>query len=159
MTKPLLKTKDLMRFLQEASSQAWASGAKPQTRGDFDEYIYQKGIWYYRDSFIGSNPFQGTECVCHNSSLVYLMSYQGMLPEHLADDEELRQKIYDFLRRALLGRRNQQFSPRGENGFKADGYVYSMNLHGGASWFQGEEEISDGHGVVYRGNFFGCMPR
>ncbi len=136
-----MDTKKLYTFIQKAASATYAGGGayeKSPERPGFMELVYDEGDFSYRDSYAGYYRSAGSEVVRHRGKIVWIASYCGGM---VAGSEELADKTFDFLKRAMRARpENGQFF-RGPAHFAIEQWHYIYEQKGDVISFYGHEEI------------------
>lgn len=138
-------TEEFAKFIVEAKQNTYASGNKPVKIDDnFDEFVYEKGIYRYRDRFFGSNPFIGQEIVFGSELPIWGMNYFGKLAHPKVDSVS----IYNFLRKALM-EVDEEFPVRGPNRFSIRDLEYRNEPAGDLEDFVGSEYIWYDNETIY----------
>ena len=140
--------KELVDFLICAKHNTYAAkGAEcePSRPGSHD-LRYEKGEYFYLDTYVGGECFSGEEAVWKDNVPVYAMNYCGrVLNPNFSGD---------FLKAALL--LVPEDKPyRGPDFYQENDSVYSCNVCGDIDWYQGYEEISYKGMRVYECYFHG----
>lgn len=151
---------ELNEFLVEAKRNTYASGKEGMDvvlEDGSKDFIYENGIYSYRDRYYGFNPFIGQELVWENDDLIWGMNYIGRITSNEADPKE----VYDFLKEALMEVPiNLPLRGPGSYSRKIDHFRYNSNLKdnaNGLDFFNGEEWIHLRGSHVYELNFHGGL--
>jgi len=147
---------DLARFLVAAKSHTYAGGdTAVQLADGTRELTYQQGEWYYRDRYVGFDPFAGGEIVRHAGSPIWAMNYYGRtLSDLQAADAVSATDIYTFLQRAM--REITVDRPyRGPTRFREGDFEYSDVSSGDLDAFTGVETILYRNHEVYHLEYHG----
>jgi hypothetical protein len=142
---------ELREFLVEAKQNTYAGNGreKESCRPSSKDLPYQKGKYYYLDSYIGASHFIGEEVVWHDGRILWGMNYYGELlaPQAPAGFAEF---LKDALRRCT-----PEWPFRGPRDYAAGGFEYCCEAAGELGSFMGEERVSHQGAVVYRLRFHG----
>lgn len=148
----------LREFIFEAHQHGYAGdGEKCQysQRPDFEEYSYQAGEWYYRDSFCGHYLAPGQEVVYFKKP-VWAMSYAGGMKPEYHGDYDLGESTAAFLKEALFAAdKDKPF--RGPKIYEKGDWLYINHLHGNITDFLGNEKIYKGHKLLFEQNYIGGL--
>ncbi len=148
----ILTYKDLDRlsvFLDKCIKNTYAVSAPKQKscRLRSHDYKFREGPWFFHDSALGEREFGGQQIIYHEADPVWEMSYHGELRITAVPGE----KIYGFLKRALLRRDFKRNLPRGPQLFKEPGkkWIYVNKCEGKLEEFRGKEYIYISGGLAY----------
>ena len=140
----ILTYKDLDRlsmFLDKAMKNTYAIDAPHQksSRMRSWDYKFREGPWFFHDSAIGEREFGGQQVIYHDADPVWEMGYHG----ELRITDVPGEKIYAFLKRALLSRNFKKNFARGPKLFKEPGrkWNYVNKCDGQLEEFKGIEYI------------------
>jgi len=139
----IMDLKKLARFLVKAKIDTYASvnrmKIKPE-RLDFDELEYEKGDFYYRDSYVGFFQAPGMEVVRLKGKVVWTMAYSGGMLEKFHGDEKFAKEVFGFLKEALK-KVSEDIPFRGPKSFKKGEWKYVNEIKGDIKRFLGFEKI------------------
>ena len=141
-------TEALRAFLREAKQNTYAAdGAKSApSRLCSHDLSYEKGAFFYLDTYLGGERFAGEEAVWENGAPVWAMNYVGrVLDERFSGG---------FLCEALL-LVSQELPSRGPALHKNGDFTYTCRTEGDFTWFEGQEEIFLGETKVFECRFHG----
>ena len=142
---------ELQEFLIEAKRYAYAGNGKEKepSRPSSKDLPFQKGKYYYLDSYIGAAHFIGEEVVWHDGQILWGMNYYGemLIPE-------VPPGFGDFLKEALRHCGPEQ-PFRGPRQYSSAGFEYYCQSSGGIGSFTGEETVVRAGSPVYRLRFHG----
>ncbi len=147
------KTSDIDRIIDfrlEANRHTYAAFENhcESTRGDSVDFHYERGGYAYHDTYVGGEQFAGQEAVWKDGKAVYAMNYCGrVLDERFSGN---------FLKEALRAAEHD-FPFRGPKEYRAGSYLYTAEVNGDISWFQGFEEIYCEGEKVYECCFHGGL--
>lgn len=133
---PKLETdmSSLIDFKLEAAKNTYAGHGNTCTSSRLcsNDYLYEKGIYRYYDTWLGGEKFSGEEAIWKNDIPVYAMNYFGRtLDERFSGD---------FLKEALC-LATIEYPYRGPEFYQSGEYIYKTKVIGIMEWFQGYEEI------------------
>jgi len=148
----------LAHFLNQANKNTYANvKAKkaPSTRPGSEDYHFEQGDLVYHDTYFGGRDFIGEEIIYDTGRPIWGANYYGFVLDDKVDEE----KLYDFLRKALMQEYSDVIPVRGPGKFVEKEWEYRFSATGDLSNFIGKEEISRSEKVVYRlyihGGFIG----
>lgn len=143
---------EIAEFLLEASRNTYAGyGTQCESsRPCSHDFQYEKGEYFFLDSYVGGECFSGEEVVWKRQKPVFAMNYSGRtLDESFSGD---------FLKEAL--RAATKSCPfRGPAIYQAGEYTYQSKVIGDLHWFQGYEEIYHQETRVYECYYHGGIVR
>ncbi len=144
----------LRRFLVKAKRNTYASGNNTVKLDDgSEEFVYENGIYKYRDRYFGNDPFIGQEVVFENQVPIWGMNYVGGISDPNVDSG----RLYEFLRQALK-RVNEQEPFRGPDWYDNGEFTYWNSVIGQESnFFIGRENISLGFREIYECIYHGGL--
>ncbi|MCA9390511.1 hypothetical protein KC571_03845 [candidate division WWE3 bacterium] len=150
---------ELFAFVDEAGKQTWAgdgAAAPNPQRDNFEELIFERGDFFYRDSFVAGDAFSwGTELVSYLSKPVWNCLYGGGMIEPFGT---MAAETFSFLKKALVINANGFQSMRGPRTYQDGEWSYSYDQSGDVSLFQGEETITyQGKTVFFYHTFGGAI--
>jgi hypothetical protein len=151
---------ELNRFLGEAALNTYAGGGKEVDPEElcFKELKYQKGEWYYKDSYTGFFQSYGRETVWYKKKPFWTQIYGGGMTKEYQNNVSFAHETFDFLKKALsAGEKQEEFQPRGPKKFKFKDGEYSCEVKGSITKFQGSEKILFKKEVVFTHDFFGGL--
>lgn len=141
MTVGKLNRRGLTEFIDRAGKATYAGDGKyenkPQ-RPDFFELVYREGDWEYRDSYTGHSRSGGQEVVKKGGKPVWWSGYGGGMVQ---GKEDLSDKAFKFLKKALSQEEKGFDSLRGPHQFLDGDWKYTYTQEGNVSDFYGYEEI------------------
>lgn len=146
-----LDEKELKEFLVEAKKNTYAGNGKKvePSRPLSKDLPFQKGEYYYLDSYFGDINFIGEEMVWSNSKALWGMNYFG---EMLIPD--IPEKFSDCLKGALKS--VPADAPyRGPQAYILDDLEYRCKWSGDIDSFFGEESIAFKGQEIYKLRFHG----
>ena len=138
---------ELKKFLVKAKNSTYA------TTGESEEIILEDGSkeltykekgFYYRDRYLGHNPFVGEEIVWKDKNIIWAMNYYGKV----INKELSTKEIYSFLKDALK-KVTKDLPFRGPKKFEKNFFRYINHLEGDISNFFGKEEIYYKDKLIY----------
>lgn len=146
---------EILVFLREANLYGYGSGigkSDSPCRNGAKELIYEKGDWYFLDSYFGNNLFVGQEIIYHKGTPIWAMNYQGW-PEQRKYPKEVR----EFLKKALLENLNKIVPVRGPALLIDKDLQYRNRVLGDITHFRGKETIKNNgvlaHTLIYSSGF------
>jgi len=148
----------LRNFLFEANANGYAANENrilPQRPG-FKELEYQKGEWYFRDSYAGWYMAPGQEVIYFKNTPVWTMAYTGGMKEEWHKDEYFTSETFKFLKEALLAM-DKDKPYRGPMSFRRDEWWYISKIKGEIDDFIGNEKIYNNNRLVFEQNFIGGL--
>ena len=140
---------ELKRFLSEANKKTYANKEAKKsesTRLKSEDYHFEKGSLINHDTYFGARDFIGEEIVYKNKKPVWGTNYFGFIINNKAD----KNKIYDFLRQALMQNHESKIPVRGPEEFSDGEWTYKFSFNGNLGNFSGEEIIIFKGEIVYR---------
>ncbi len=142
---------EFIRFLIEAKQKTYAGKGQPaeSSRPASYDLPYERGEYYYLDSYLGGFRFVGEEVVWRRGVPVWGMNYYGWMmvdttPEGFAD----------FHKRALL-KLPVEAPYRGPRYYNEGGFEYRCEWSGVLELFEGHEEILLEGQLLYKLVFHG----
>jgi hypothetical protein len=130
---------EFLAFLLRAKLKTYATGGEGNERNLEDgtrEMSYREGDFFYRDRYLGFNPFIGEEVVWRNGKVIWAMNYYGAV----TDESISAGDVYRFLQNAM-----QQVTAerpfRGPNEYREGDFRYEDESEGYVNQFSGEEKI------------------
>jgi hypothetical protein len=142
---------EFKRFLVEAKIKTYAGEGQhaPSSRPASIDLPYERGDYFYLDSYLGGFRFVGEEAVWLKRQPVWGMNYYGwMLIEKTPDG------FGEFLKKALL--KVPADAPfRGPTVYNEEEFEYRCEWTGGIDLFEGREMILLAGQLVYRLVFHG----
>ena len=136
---------ELITFLIRAKKATYAGkGAETDSsRPASHDLEYREGDYLYYDTYLGGSKFIGEEALWIKDKPYWSMNYAGHVTgEHFSGD---------FLKEALL-RVPEELPFCGPEYYKSQDYVYTCEVEGDFTWFQGHEVIT------YQGqNIYDCF--
>jgi hypothetical protein len=148
---------ELIKFHKEAANATYVGGGEyitPQRPG-FNELAFEKGDLKYRDSYTGFFQSWGEEVIWHKDKVIWTCLYGGGMEQQYQGDTEIAERTFNFLKKAILAKDSEEFSPRGPKYFKEGGYEYFCEWEGDIEKFKGSERITLNGKVIFTHNFFG----
>jgi hypothetical protein len=138
-------------FLIEAKKHTYAGGAEPapSTRPASHDLSYERGDYYYHDTYLGGLDFAGEEAVWQAGEPLWSMNYYGRM---LAG--EIPEAFGDFLK-AALSAVPPEAPFRGPASYDQGELHYACHWQGDLSFFSGRETISYRGTVIYELLFHG----
>ena len=149
----------LIKFHKEASNATYAGGGgytDPQ-RPAFYELAFESGNWKYRDSYTGHYQSWGEEVIWYGEKVIWTCLYGGGMEPQYHGDKNFSDQTFNFLKKALLAKDSENFSPRGPNYFKDGDYEYSCDWSGDMTKFKGSEKINLKGETIFTHDFFGGL--
>lgn len=145
--------KELINFIHEAHLHTYAAEKNVSKHYKVDSFLpshidfeYKKGVWTYRDSYVGFYWPPGKEIVLYKDKPCWCMSYQGMLIGEYS--EERADQVYQFLKNCL--KHTPKEKPfRGPGTYHEGGFTYKFSMKGDAYYFTGREEIYESDKLVF----------
>ena len=146
--------------------EGYAAGKKAETLPDGSKSIkLGGGSFYYEDRWSGFDRSNGggSETLRFGSSeteapIVWRMNYFGGIEQGLVRDDHLSERIFAFLKKALLNVENGRPFRGPEIPFASEDLFYICRTRGDFSRFSGAEEIFIPNlGMVYSGNINGGL--
>lgn len=136
---------ELSKFVVEAKKQGFAGGGLYENVPDgLKQFTFQKGDFYYTDSYIGELQFSGHETIRWGAKFappIWQMNYFGGINPKFFEDKELIEKNDRFLRENLM-RVTPDKPFRGPEGLCCEGDLeYKNKVYGGIERFYGKEQI------------------
>jgi hypothetical protein len=134
-------TTELYKFYKKAGLATYAGAGKPEEhseRSGFREFVYAEGDYSYRDSYVGYTRSRGAEVIRYKGKPIWASSYGGGMVE---GKEELAEKTFDFLKKALRAADPGTLSVRGPQHFIFGPWIYEFNMAGDIMEFTAKEEI------------------
>ena len=137
-----LDPKILAKFLVKAKKQTYAGEGREITpeRPSFKELEYSEDNYTYRDSYTGFFSAPGQEVVRLDGIPIWSMSYSGGMKSEYHNDTIFAEKVFEFLKKALL-RVTEDIPFRGPINFKEGDFEYANKVEGDISNFKGREII------------------
>jgi hypothetical protein len=141
----------LRNFLVWAKKQGYASDAEYSVlENGIKEFSVINGDFTYKDRYVGSDPFHGTELVLRRGKPVWVMSYQGGLVSGFATKND----VYSVLKIALE-QVTEELPFRGPETLSIGAFEYVNHVLGTISLFKGTERIFFRGQEVYTGDYMG----
>lgn len=131
----------LFKFIDRAGKATYAGGGKEEAnpeRSGFIELTYSEGDFSYRDSYTGYYRSRGMEVVRLQGKPAWTASYGGGMVE---GKEELADKCFEFLKKAMSSDEKNFQSFRGPHSFSDSDWNYSYKQEGDVLESSGYEEI------------------
>lgn len=134
-------TQELYDFIIEADLNTYAGDAEPVKNPlvpDFNELVYSKEDFSYRDSYTGHYKSRGMTVVRYRDKPVWCVMYGGGMTE---GNNELSDETFNFLKKALSNPETNFQSFRGPLNLKDADWEYKYVQEGNTLEFNGYEEI------------------
>ena len=145
-----MDVKEIISFLIKAKRATYAGKGSETSpsRPLSHDFVYRDGDYMYYDTYLGGERFAGEEALWIGNSPYWSMNYAGRV---IGNDFS-----GDFLKEAL--RNVPAERPfRGPARYVNGEYVYSCDVSGDFSWFQGHETISYKESIIYDCYFHGSI--
>jgi hypothetical protein len=147
----LLNIVEFKEFLIEAKKNTYAGQGEitASSRPLSKDLPYQKGAYYYLDSYLGDINFIGEEAVWLDNKAVWGMNYYGeMLVENIPEN-------FSKCLKGALSAVPYDAPYRGPESFSYGDLEYRCEWNGDIGSFYGEESILSGRKVIYKLRFHG----
>jgi len=150
---------ELAKFLIEAKISTYASHNSdkivPQ-RPNFDELVFSKGDWDYRDSYCGFFSAPGQEVVSFKETPIWAMAYSGGMLSKYWGDVNFAKETFGFLKSAL-GLVKVSAPYRGPKKLKKGDFEYTSKVKGDITSFVGHEVINFKGKKVFEQDYIGGL--
>ena len=130
---------EFVSFLLTAKQRTYATGGEGNERNLEDgtrEMSYRESNFFYRDRYLGFNPFIGEEVVWENDKAVWAMNYYGMVTDESVPADD----VYRFLQKAMQHVAAER-PFRGPDQYEEGDFLYKDASEGKINQFSGEEVI------------------
>ncbi len=147
--------KQLVKFLTDTQKNGYADKlVKKIKEKDSSKTIkFKNGDWEFNDNYFGGEPFAGREVVFFKKKPVYITVYYGFVDKSFKDFK----KVYEFLKKALSVKKENNLIRRGPTRFKEGDFTYINKFKGKIINFSGEEFIYFFGKKIYKAVYAGGL--
>lgn len=142
-------TNDMINFLFEAKEKTYAANApeaEVSCRLNAHDLVYERGVYTYIDTYLGSEIFSGQEGIWDHDLPTWAMNYHGRVLDDRFEGKVLKSALTEGARLHLQ---------RGPENHHVGDYTYHCQYNGSFEWYQGYECIYYEGTKVYECHFHG----
>lgn len=159
--KEIIKLNELAKFLVEAKVKTYASLNSKEIKAErpkHKELEFEKGKFYYRDSYVGFFQAPGMEEVRLGKlgKTIWTMAYSGGMLNNFQNDLNFARETFNFLKK-VLSLVKEDLPYRGPKKFKENKWKYTNKIKGNMTRFFGIEKIYYRRKLVFSQEYIGGL--